>query len=71
MDAGQVLIQGREAKVSAPRKAVENRMGLVPEDRGSSGSFQKPVGTAEHFHGEAEAAVGLIIGRSGGKQKDM
>ena len=39
IDAGQVFIQGREAQVSAPRKAVENRMGLVPEDRGYSGAF--------------------------------
>jgi ABC-type sugar transport system ATPase subunit len=40
IDAGQVFIQGREAQVSAPRKAVENRMGLVPEDRGTQGLFK-------------------------------
>jgi ABC-type sugar transport system ATPase subunit len=40
IDAGEVLIQGREAKISAPRKAVKYRMGLVPEDRGTQGLFK-------------------------------
>ena len=40
IDAGQVFIQGRAAQVSAPRKAVENRMGLVPENRRYQGLFK-------------------------------
>jgi ABC-type sugar transport system ATPase subunit len=40
IDAGQVFIKEREAQVNAPRKAVESRMGLVPEDRGTQGLFK-------------------------------
>jgi ABC-type sugar transport system ATPase subunit len=40
IDGGQVFIKGRLAHVSAPRKALEYRMGLVPEDRGTQGLFK-------------------------------
>jgi ABC-type sugar transport system ATPase subunit len=40
IDGGQVFIRGEATKVSAPRKALEHRMGLVPEDRGTQGLFK-------------------------------
>lgn len=39
-DTGKIYIKGRESHVNAPRRAVENGIGLVPEDRGTQGLFK-------------------------------
>ncbi|HEY6841296.1 MAG TPA: sugar ABC transporter ATP-binding protein [Chthoniobacterales bacterium] len=71
IDAGKVFIQGREIKVSAPRKAVAHRMGLVPEDRGTQGLFKnlsaqqnifmaKPKPTWIDYRKERQTAEGHV-----------
>ncbi|MED4604775.1 MULTISPECIES: sugar ABC transporter ATP-binding protein [Paenibacillus] len=40
IDAGKIFVRGREIKIASPRIAVDNGIGLVPEDRGSQGLFK-------------------------------
>jgi ABC-type sugar transport system ATPase subunit len=40
IDSGKIFVKGREIKIQSPRMAVENGIGLVPEDRGSQGLFK-------------------------------
>ena len=49
IDAGRVFVRGHETKIDAPRKAVANRMGLVPEDRGSQGLFKNMTALQNMF----------------------
>lgn len=40
IDSGKIFVQGQEVNIVSPRVAVENGIGLVPEDRGSQGLFK-------------------------------
>jgi ABC-type sugar transport system ATPase subunit len=40
IDAGRIVVDGRETRVTSPRRAVAAGLGLVPEDRGTQGLFK-------------------------------
>lgn len=40
IDSGKVMINGSEVKINSPRKAINNGIGLVPEERGKQGLFK-------------------------------
>jgi ABC-type sugar transport system ATPase subunit len=47
IDSGEVFVEGERVKVRNPAGAIDNGIGLVPEDRGSQGLF-KNLSTSEN-----------------------
>jgi ABC-type sugar transport system ATPase subunit len=40
IDLGKIFVNGREVRISSPKVAIANGLGLVPEDRGTEGLFK-------------------------------
>ncbi len=40
IDAGRIVVHGKETRIGSPRDAIAHGMGLVPEDRGGQGLFR-------------------------------
>jgi len=58
IDAGRILVDGREARITSPHKAVATGLGLVPEDRGTQGLFKNLSAQQNIFM--ASVTAGLI-----------
>ena len=54
IDLGKVFVDGREVRITSPKVAIANGLGLVPEDRGTEGLFKNLSALQNMFMAKAQ-----------------